>query len=90
MHSMRRRNEGGLRDHRSRCDRQNTRAHREKGPCAARRTFRRLIAKTEEQRQVNDETVTAVVKEIRSMLGVLRAFAQNESSDRSGVLPFPI
>ena len=88
--SMRRRNESGLRDYRSRCDRQKTQSHREKGSRAARRTSRRLIARSEDQGQVNDETVTTVEKEIRSMLGVLRAFAQNESSDRSGVLPFSI
>jgi len=74
-------------------NRQNTGAHSEKGPCAAGGTFRRLIAKTEEQRQVNDETVTTVEKEIRSLFGVLRAFVQNENADRSDrlkMLPFPI
>jgi|GEM_PF-6884217 len=57
---MRHRNKSGLRDNGASCDRQSTQAHCEEGSRAAGRTSRRLIARSEEQRQVNDETSRAL------------------------------
>ena len=87
---MRRRNEGGLCDNGDCCDRQNTQPHLEKGPCVAGRTFRRLIAGSEEQCQVNNESVTHVEEEIRSGFEIWDTFTPKVRWDGLGVRPFPI